>query len=360
MLGLELIRFTCAFSVLLWHYRHFYSVAGSPEFDQAAQPMHWLFAPFFDFGLFGVQLFWAISGFIFFWKYGAVIADRAVSGTRFFWLRLSRLYPLHLATLLLVALLQPVHVAIAGHSFIYEGNTAANFVAQLFMATHWGGPASYTFNGPIWSVSAEVAVYALFFLAVRQFGAGWRTIAVAISASLIGQSLGLASPVLFCACYFFAGGAAARMYLDSRSSGKLALLTRLSLAMLALSAVFIGLADVALNEQNISLLLLLGTPPLLVAGAQDWKLLNRCPHLVQAAGNLTYSTYLIHFPLQLAVAIGCVVTGIILPVQSPLFLIAYLATAIVAGRLLFVGFERPAQSLIRHWALGSRAIKVAA
>lgn len=356
LLGLELIRFTCAFAVLLWHYRHFYDVSGAPEFVQSAQPLYGLFAPFFDYGLFGVQLFWGISGFIFFWKYGEAIAKRAVSGARFFWLRLSRLYPLHVATLLIVAMLQPIHAALTGQSFIYQDNSATNFIAQLFMATHWGGPAPYTFNGPIWSVSAEIAVYALFFLAVRHFGAGWRTIAIAIAASLVGQSAGLASPLLFCACYFFGGGAAARLFLDARESGKQKLLARVSLVSLIALGGYVWLADVALNQQNLTLLLLVGTPPMLIVGAQDWKLLDRWPKAIQAAGNLTYSTYLIHFPLQLAVAIGCVAAGVVLPVQSPLFLIAYLATTIIVGRWLFIKFERPAQSWIRRVALTPRVV----
>ena len=356
LLGLEIIRFTCAFAVLLWHYRHFYSTAGAPEFIQKTQPLHSLFAPFFDFGLFGVQMFWGISGFIFFWKYGEAIAKRAVSGAKFFWLRLSRLYPLHVATLLLVAMLQPIHVALTGQSFIYEDNTATNFVTQLFMATHWGGPAPYTFNGPIWSVSAEVAVYGLFFLAVRYFGAGWRTIAIAISLSLIGQSAGLSSPVLFCACYFFGGGAAARLFLDARESGRGMLLARISLVFLVALGGYVWLADVALNEQNLTLLLLVGTPPLLIVGAQDWSLLDRWPRTIQAAGNLTYSTYLIHFPLQLAVAIGCAAAGVVLPVQSPIFLMTYLATTIIAGRWLFTRFEAPAQSWIRRVALTPRVV----
>jgi peptidoglycan/LPS O-acetylase OafA/YrhL len=350
LLGLELIRFICAFAVLLWHYRHFYGVSGSPAFDQAAQPLHGLFAPFFDYGLFGVQLFWGISGFIFFWKYGTAIAERAVSGAKFFWLRFSRLYPLHLATLLLVAMLQPVHIALTGQSFIYQGNDATNFVAQLLMATHWGGPAPYTFNGPFWSVSAEVFVYALFFMVVRHFGAGWRTIAVAITVSLAGLSMGFASPVLFCACYFFAGGAAARLFLAAGASGRSSSLARASLLTVLVLCGCVWLTDMPLNEQNLTLLLLVGTPPLLIVGAQDWKMLDRWPDAIQAAGNLTYSTYLIHFPLQLVTAIGCAAAGVALPVQSPLFLIAYLAATMIAGRWLFLRFERPAQSWIRRRA----------
>ena len=356
LLGLELIRFTCAIGVLFWHYRHFYSTSGAPAFTHSAQPLYGLLAPFFDYGHFGVQLFWGISGFIFFWKYGEAIAKQAVSGAKFFWLRLSRLYPLHIATLLLVAMLQPIHVALTGQSFIYQDNSATSFVAHLFMASDWGGPGPYTFNGPIWSVSAEVAVYALFFLAVRHFGAGWRTISVAVVASLVGQSAGLASNVLYCGCYFFGGGAAARLFLDARASGRETLLSRLSLVTLAALGGYVWLADIALDHQIVTRLLLVGTPPLLIVGAQDSKLLDRWPRAIQAAGNLTYSTYLIHFPLQLATAIGCAAAGMVLPLQSPVFLIAYLAATMIAGRWLFIRFERPAQSWIRRVALTPRFV----
>ena len=356
LLGLELIRFACAFAVLVWHYRHFYSAAGSPAFRQDAQPLYGLLAPFFDYGLFGVQLFWGISGFIFFWKYGDAIAKRSVSAGKFFWLRFSRLYPLHLLTLVAVAALQPIHVALTGQPFIYNDNGPGNFIAQLFMASHWIGAAPYSFNGPFWSVSAEVAVYALFFLVVRGLGSGWRTIGLGIAASLAAQSAGLSSPVLFCACYFFAGGAGARLFLDADAAGQSRLITRASLGILLLFAGYVWLAGVPLNQQSINFLLLVGTPPLLILGAQDWKLFDRGSAAIQAAGNLTYSTYLIHFPLQLAIAIGCASIGLALPVQSPAFLIAYLAATILMGRWIFLRLERPAQSWIRRRALGSGGI----
>jgi peptidoglycan/LPS O-acetylase OafA/YrhL len=350
LLGLELIRFCCALAILFWHYRHFYSIAGAPPFVQSAQPLHGLFAPLYDYGLFGVQLFWGISGFIFFWKYGEAVATRVVSGASFFWLRFSRLYPLHLATLLLVAMLQPIHAAITGHPFVYQANGPLEFVAQLFMATHWGGPAPDSFNGPIWSVSAEVAVYAIFFLLVRQFGAGWRAIGVAIAATLFGQAAGVTSPVLFCASYFFVGGAAARLYVDARSAGRSTTLWYGALSMLVLGGGYVWLADVPLNQQSLNFLILVGMPAVLIAGTRDFRPFDRCSGLIQTAGNLTYSTYLIHFPMQLAVASACAAAGLFVPVQNPLFLAAYLATTLVAGRWLFVLFERPAQSWIRRAA----------
>ena len=67
------MRFVCALSVLLWHYQHFYVVGPvTPDMthDHAVQPLAGWLAPFYDHGWLGVQAFWALSGFIFFWKYG--------------------------------------------------------------------------------------------------------------------------------------------------------------------------------------------------------------------------------------------------------------------------------------------------
>ena len=103
-----------------------------------------------------MQFFWLISGFVFFRNYGGLVSARAIPARTFFWLRFSRLYPLHLATLLIVASLQPLHALLTGHDYIYGPNNASQFALNLAMATHWGAMAPMTFDGPFWSVSAEV------------------------------------------------------------------------------------------------------------------------------------------------------------------------------------------------------------
>jgi peptidoglycan/LPS O-acetylase OafA/YrhL len=72
-------------------------------------PLHGLLRPFYEAGEYGVWVFWCISGFIFFWKYRDAIHDRSMHGWTFFVFRLSRLYPLHLVTLALVAILQSAY-----------------------------------------------------------------------------------------------------------------------------------------------------------------------------------------------------------------------------------------------------------
>ena len=118
-----MLRFLTAFAILVFHYRHFFYVADKPiGFVVERLPLYGLLRPFHDSGAFGVWVFWCISGFIFFWKYRDPVATRAVGGWQFFTLRFSRLYPLHLVTLLFVALLQSVYFNLYGCFFVYQNN----------------------------------------------------------------------------------------------------------------------------------------------------------------------------------------------------------------------------------------------
>ncbi len=51
---------------------------------------------YYEHGFWGVDLFFVLSGFIFFHLYRRPIAEGRTSAGRFFALRFSRLYPLHL------------------------------------------------------------------------------------------------------------------------------------------------------------------------------------------------------------------------------------------------------------------------
>jgi peptidoglycan/LPS O-acetylase OafA/YrhL len=128
LLGLEVLRFLTAFAILVFHYRHFFFVADKPiGLVTERLPLYGLLRPFHDSGAFGVWVFWCISGFIFFWKYREPVATRAVGGWQFFTLRFSRLYPLHLVTLLVVALLQSVYFNLSDVSSSIRTTTSGTF-----------------------------------------------------------------------------------------------------------------------------------------------------------------------------------------------------------------------------------------
>src|SRR3954447_10831898 len=131
LIGLEGLRFLATVAVLLWHYQHFAFVADHPVgLVRSDLPFYEVLFPFYEAGEYGVWVFWCISGFIFFWKYRDAIYERSTNAWTFFVLRLSRLYPLHLVTLIIVALLQPVYFHQHGHFFVYQDNDLQHFMLQ--------------------------------------------------------------------------------------------------------------------------------------------------------------------------------------------------------------------------------------
>jgi peptidoglycan/LPS O-acetylase OafA/YrhL len=107
-------------------------------------------------------------------------------------------------------------------------------------------------------------------------------------------------------------------------------------------------------------LILVVCPPALFLLAQDLPWLDRWQGPIQAAGNMTYSTYLIHFPLQLAIAIAALAFGIAIPIGEAWFLAVYVAVVLIAGRITFLRFEAPAQDFIRGAALSPARARAAA
>ena len=342
LLGLELLRFASAMAVLFFHYAHFAQVSGMPPVARAAQPLYALLWPLYDYVQYGVQIFWGISGYIFFWKYGEAIHRRAVSARSFFWLRFSRLYPLHIATLAAVAGLQAVHRRLAGFDYVFPGDNVGSFLRQLFLATDWGPQSDFSFNGPIWSISAEVAVYAGFFALLCRCAPTLKLCAAVVMACLGLQMVGLNWVSVGCASYFFAGGLAA--LIRPRSIIPAAIL----LAGLMATCLATGTLG---DRGKLPTILLVAVPLLLVVLSRDWPLLNRWPARVQAAGNLTYSSYLLHFPMQLLLAIFVAASGIVLPITNLLFLVAYLGITLGVAAVSYRTFELPAQRWIRRRAL---------
>ncbi len=68
LIGIELLRFASAVAVLVFHYQHFaFSGGEQVNFVAREQPFYSVLHLFYNYGFYGVQVFWCISGFIFFW-----------------------------------------------------------------------------------------------------------------------------------------------------------------------------------------------------------------------------------------------------------------------------------------------------
>src|ERR1700748_3423388 len=106
--GLDALRGIAALSVVIWHWQHFQSFSGGfkQKGTRLSQPFFWALKPIYDAGWAAVDLFFALSGFVFFWLYAPAIRERAIGFGKFAWLRFSRLYPLFFVTLIAAAILQ--------------------------------------------------------------------------------------------------------------------------------------------------------------------------------------------------------------------------------------------------------------
>lgn len=346
LVGLEALRFLAAFSILIFHYRHLSFVADKPvDLVPERLPLYGFLRALHESGAYGVWVFWCISGFIFFWKYRDPIAEHSIGGWKFFTLRFSRLYPLHLVTLLLVALLQSAYFNLRGCFFVYQDNDLPHFLAQLFMASEWGIVHGYSFDGPIWSVSVEVLVYLLFFLMLRATRS-WLLNVVVVAACLGAAWSDLSGQLTNCLALFYIGGLAAivRRAVDaSRFRRKIEACAWLVAAIVLL----VAYAARAQFDRFDFPLFVAATPILLFCLSREIKLPRMMQGAIVAAGNMTYSSYLLHFPIQIAIVLGFAVAGRPVPVYDGALFAVYLLTTLLLSYFTFRYFEAPAQRFIR-------------
>jgi peptidoglycan/LPS O-acetylase OafA/YrhL len=103
-----------------------------------------------------VDFFFILSGFILCRVYQKALFQPFAT-REFFVARFARIYPLHIATLLLLAAWQVV--ALSGSRTIGNWDTFALNVLNIHA---WGFLSAYDWNYPSWSISAEFAAYLLF------------------------------------------------------------------------------------------------------------------------------------------------------------------------------------------------------
>jgi peptidoglycan/LPS O-acetylase OafA/YrhL len=343
--GIEILRFVCAFAVLIWHYQHFFFIGGwIPAVGAALRPTLPFYRElkvFYDNGSLAVPFFWVISGFIFYWHYSGPIRSRAVTFFDFVTRRFSRLYPLHFVTLIAVAIGQYIYSRSHPTDFIYTWNKPIGFAAHLLFASNWLARQPLTFNGPIWSVSIEILIYLSFFAIARTFRLHISVPACAAAAFALCLYF-VHSPinpdVFSCGMYFFAGGVAQQV-------------SRLRAAFpIAGCAIAATLAALTFGPfvLNVPVLLCLATGAVIVFTRLGESVLRAPFRHLAFLGNATYSSYLLHFPLQLLMV--TVVDAIGWPrsiFYSPVSFLGFLAAVLGLSLLVYHYFEMPAQNFIR-------------
>ena len=277
-----------------------------------------------------------MSGFVF----AHVYLTNPLARRRFWIARIARLWPLHLITLVVVALLQVAYRNHDGVDLSYGPNDTYHFVLNLALAHYWGFQQGISFNGPSWSLSVEILAYAAFWALLPLLRHRPLTIALAVMAvAAVPAWLDPEWKVAICFAHFFCGTAA------------YALLTRIwPWPSLVLSAA-LGLLALAALDWRFAL----PYPqyPLWVVGLFgvvvwiDRIDLNSRIAFGKRLGDASYGTYLWHFPIQMTMimVLDALPPGRALS-QHWAVLVVYVAAAVGAGFASHRWLERPAQRAV--------------
>lgn len=122
-------------------------------FDEAVPAWRRFNTQFFNPGVFGVVLFFLVSGFVI-----PLSLERRGSIRVFVTSRLFRLYPLYWASLIAVTVLHAVGWAVPPLDFTSPGRLPQNFLWNVTMLQHWVGVPDAI--GLYWSLAYELVFYA--------------------------------------------------------------------------------------------------------------------------------------------------------------------------------------------------------
>jgi peptidoglycan/LPS O-acetylase OafA/YrhL len=346
--------------------------------DPTILPLYSILKPLYDLGYHAVDLFFCLSGFIFFWLYSEKIKSKHTPAKEFTIFRFSRLYPLHLVTLIAVALGQMMMWHTFGSWFVCGNNSIKHFISQLFFASAVFGPS---FNAPTWSVSVEVILYGAFFLVCRLNWIRWWQLLIYACLGEFwvihhGTNFLIARGVLS----FFIGGLTFQffLFLWKKALSKPACMILATVVMLLWLLIPWALENgfpysnhqSVLDGNGMKIFVILRKAifwfsqdscelvlfPLTLLTLAIWEsrrgTLGRRFALL---GDISYSTYLLHFPLQILFVLLFFSLGWPLTFFStPLSILVFFAILIPISMGSYQYFERPAQSILRTRWLGKQ------
>lgn len=335
--------------MLIWHYQHFFYIGtDAVGYDYRAQPFFEFLKVFYLLGYQAVPAFWCISGLVMTQTY---INNSDFSMRNFVIARFSRLYPVHLTTLGVLSVLQIFSQLKFGEYQIFGANNLYNFLLHLLFVQGWRLPNSgNAFNAQTWSVSVEIAVYWFFYLAIKRIrkfkilGASIVLICCLIVRE-VPDSIFLYLFFIDCLTYFAAGiviyFAIEQIRLTSR-------VLQISINGFILFLVFLARHFGLLVNPSRAWFLILTV--LVFIGAQfDESIFKMQLKKLKIIGDLSYSVFLWHIPIQVLVKIfahDIVKNGHY--ANGKIFFLSYLTATYLVGYFSFKVIETPTQDFLRR------------
>ncbi len=351
ILPLDSLRGIAAVGVtMFWHYAHFgpYRVFEGFAAD-------WLYR----FGLMLVDFFFVLSGFVISHAYLQKLVERRVGPAQFFIARFSRLYPLHLLTFLFVAAVQFYRTNQGLDSFVYSSNDLQHFFLNLAFLQQGIINTEYSYNGPAWSLTVEELSYLAFFVSVFFFATRYRLAFAGLL--LLGTVINLAVwdthvfnlNISRGLVGFFTGCMAYQLHRKAFTQNRSRLLAAVVTPLLIGVVSYYVWFGYPSSGRMLLLVNSLVIFPALVLTVLNLPMLARLFSLRPVAylGEISYSIYMIHFPVQLVLATLDQVYFLGFSRGSVQFFLLYGALTFALSVASYHLFERRVQAAIRSaWA----------
>ena len=337
--SIELLRFFSISLVLLWHYKFFFFTSNkyykfNIETEKILLPFYNILKKFYNTGYYGVELFWCISGFIISYIY--LSHSKKVSAKKYFINRFSRLYPLHLLTLIIVLILQITSKVFTNNFQIFFGNDFYHFILNLLFISGWGFEKTFSFNQPIWSVSIEIIIYIFFYLLInfiKKYKYGF-LILLYLILFLLNKFI-LPNSILNAGAFFVSGILVYFLFFEKK---KIFYYLLIILFFINISGNF------KINAF---------CPFMIMLCLFGEKYINKnTKNIFSFFGNLTYSACLLHFPLTLIILIMQGVLNFSSDIYFTYkFFFFYFVILIITSHLSFIFFETKIKNKIRNLML---------
>lgn len=359
---LDALRGIAALGVVIWHYgAHF-----------GARPLESLLFPFYNSGFLLVDFFFVLSGYVIarsYWR-----AERQYRFMGNLWTRIARLYPLHLVTLLATALLIWFLPMAGKAAFALSNADLKHFMLNLFLINNVGFQDGWSFNTPAWSISTELAVNVMFLAAIALRKRTALALA-ALSFFLLLLLFSFSNPPYIVAHRMLGiiDVNLVRCTLGFGSGVGIYLLLHHFRLDLARHAIFSTVASVAALGGLAYILATTGAKPgikaylLSIAVSTAVVLFIPSSRLLRQIlshkpltylGDISYSVYLTHYPLQLVFLIlGTGASGA-RSFDSPLMFVLFISVVLAVSGLTYRYLELPSKDfLIDAWNRRKRRIQ---
>ncbi len=338
-------RGLAAWYVVFYHIRE--------AFDDSVSPA---LISFFSKGYLAVDLFFALSGFVMWLNYGGKFERDGLSAAPdFFRRRFARIYPLH--CVILTAMLAFVGLLAASGRGDAVRYPFAELPLHFLLMQNWGFTGALSWNDPAWSISTEFAAYlalplvALFLRRMRNSAAlnlicicllcaGLWMLFASQGLTQLGENI-TGNGVARCLVGFFAGVMICRLW-QGRARW-------VDWTVAAVATVAALLWTTGLASEIAAVPALFAASVYLLAITSGLRGNPLSSQLLIHLGDISYSTYLVHFFLWIIFKLLFVSDPASVPIQV---LLGFAAATYAASELLFRMVENPGRRWLQSFTFG--------